>query len=92
MYTQGHPVTHALRADLRQSRRIMYHIRRGDLIEEEYWNKFFATGSVKDYLSYKMQESADEKGQMKEKSVGVSNCESDCTDRHGALHHAGGRI
>ena len=67
MYTQGHPVTHALRADLRQSRRIMYHIRRGDLMEEEYWNKFFATGSVKDYLSYKMQESADEKGQMKEK-------------------------
>ena len=51
-------------------------------MEEEYWNKFFATGSVKDYLSYKMQESADEKGQMKEKSVGVSNCESDCTDSY----------
>ena len=57
-------------------------------MEEEYWNKFFATGSVKDYLSYKMQESADEKGQMKEKSVGVSNCESDWTDRYGSVYSA----
>ncbi len=42
----------------------------------------------KDYLSYKMQESADEKGQIKEKSVGVSNCESDCTDRYGSVYSA----
>ena len=38
-------------------------------MEQKYWDKFFATGNVEDYLSYKMQEPAAEKGRIKEKSL-----------------------
>ncbi len=82
---KGHHVIHALCTVLLLSRRIMQHIRRGDLMEQKYWDKFFATGNVEDYLSYKMQEPAAEKGRIKEKSLGVSSCESDCADRYGSV-------
>ena len=52
---------------------------------QEYWDKFWVTGSVEDYLSYKTEKSA-EVGQKD--SEGVCGCESDCADRDGAVYSA----
>lgn len=49
-------------------------IRRGDLMDKEYWQQFTATGRVEDYLRYRME------------TEGVKNRESDCTDRDGAVN------
>ncbi len=57
-------------------------------MEQGYWNRFIATGSVKDYLSYKMSDYDQTAGQKKENSMGVRSCESDCTDRNGAVYSA----
>jgi hypothetical protein len=57
-------------------------------MEEGYWDRFTETGSVKDYLSYKMSEPNYPAGQKKENSMGVGSCESNCTDRNGAVYSA----
>lgn len=64
----------------------MYHIRRGDLMEHEYWEKFLETGNVSDYLSYKSEYDIGAYGQKAEENVGVSSCESDCIDRDGTVY------
>lgn len=68
-------------------------------MSEMYWEQFMTTGSVADYLTYKMgqEHSAAEKDRT---DVSRQNSreiirgrkeqrESDCTDGHGALHDAG---
>lgn len=55
-------------------------------MEHGYWDKFIETGSVKDYLSYKVQSCTEKSGRKEEKGMGVSSRESDCTDRDGAVY------
>lgn len=57
-------------------------------MEQRYWDIFVETGSVKDYLSYRMAGSAEYSGQKEERSMGVSSRESDCNDRNGAVYGA----
>lgn len=57
-------------------------------MKQEYWDKFWETGNVKDYLSYRVEPNKETCGWKTETSVGVSNCESDCIDRNGAVYSA----
>ena len=59
-------------------------------MKEPYWDQFMMTGKIEDYLSYKMHQGGEENSSSS--AGGKEKRESDCTDRHGALHHAGGRI
>ena len=61
-------------------------------MKETYWNQFMMTGKIEDYLSYKMNQNKAVEEKEDSSVGGKEKCESDCTDRHGALHHAGGRI
>ena len=53
-----------------------------------YWDRFMLTGSVEDYLNYKMEEEQDSPSPDRRKE----HCESDRTYRDGALHSPGWRI
>ena len=53
-----------------------------------YWDRFMTTGSVEDYLNYKMEEERDGPPSDRRKE----QCESDRTYRDGALHSSGWRI
>lgn len=66
-------------------------------MEKEYWQQFTATGKVEDYLNYKMERSneimsGDRAGDEKERSIGVNERESDCTDRNGTVYGSGWRV
>lgn len=65
-----------------------------------YWERFLSTGKIDDYLNYKNSE-ADRRnneagtrdGRMETQMNGRKDgSESDRTDRHGAVYHAGRRI
>ena len=53
-----------------------------------YWEQFMMTGSIEDYLNYKMEEKDDSAPPDRRKE----QCESDRTYRNGAIHSSGGRI
>ena len=53
-----------------------------------YWDRFMTTGSVEDYLNYKMEEERDGPPSDRRKE----QCESDRTYRDGTLHSSGWRI
>lgn len=55
-------------------------------MEQKNWDKFLETGSVIDYLSYRLAGVSPSYRHGKGKCAGVRDCESDCTDRDGALH------
>lgn len=57
-------------------------------MEKGYWQQFTSTGSVEDYLSYRMEAEKETFG-LKEEKAGVRNCESDCTDRNGSVYSSG---
>lgn len=57
-------------------------------MEHEYWDKFWETGNVTDYLSYTSKKSVDIYGRKHEEDVGVCYSESDCTDRDGTVYSA----
>lgn len=61
-------------------------------MKETYWNQFMMTGKIEDYLSYKMNQSKASEGENTSSADGKEKCESDCTDRNGALHHTCRRI
>ena len=50
-----------------------------------YWDRFMTTGSVEDYLSYKMEEERSARSPEGRKE----QCESDRTYRDGAIHGPG---
>ena len=63
-------------------------------MSEMYWEQFMTTGSVADYLTYKMgqQDAVRDKGtngRIQDGQTGRGERESDRTDGHGALHDAG---
>lgn len=39
----------------------MSHIRRGEQMKNTYWDQFMVTGSISDYLSYKMERETSER-------------------------------
>lgn len=66
-------------------------------MEKEYWQQFIATGKVEDYLNYKMESSSEAvsgrmTGDEKERSIGVNERESDCTDGNGTVYGSGWRV
>jgi hypothetical protein len=60
-------------------------------MEKEYWQQFATTGSVKDYLNYRMESSRDT-SESDRGNTGVERSESDCTDRDGTVFHSDWRI
>lgn len=77
----------------------MYHIGRGGMMEE-HWSRFWSTGNVTDYLSYKArgvsslltQDTYCKCFQGQETSMGVSSGEPNCTDRNGIIYSARGGV
>ena len=77
-------------------------------MKETYWNQFMMTGSIADYLNYKMENRENEnipdggvqrpEGEEVHGSAAGSGgfrkeqSESDCIDGNGAVHNAGGRV
>ncbi len=72
-----------------------------------YWERFLSTGKIDDYLNYKNSEadSGSSKTDRRNNEAGTRDgrtetqmngrkdgSESDRTDRHGAVYHAGRRI
>ena len=53
-----------------------------------YWDQFMMTGSIEDYLNYKMEEKDNDTPPDRRKE----QCESDRTYRNGAFHGSGGGI
>ena len=67
-------------------------------MSEMYWEQYMTTGSVADYLTYKMEQSSAARGNGMSGRTQAGQAgrkeerESDRTDGHGALHDAGRRI
>lgn len=57
-------------------------------MQETYWEHFMATGRISDYLNYKMGNNCIP-DKNAEDDTGKEQCESDRTDRNGAVHDAG---
>ena len=58
-------------------------------MEKEYWERFFKTGKITDYLSYKGMAICK---RVMESYEGGTSDESDYCDRHGACGDASRRI
>ncbi|WP_122643440.1 hypothetical protein [Luxibacter massiliensis] len=56
-------------------------------MEQKYWEQFMVTGTIKDYLSYKMGKYGDGEMHSKENDIGVGYCESDSDDRDGSVYN-----
>lgn len=54
-------------------------------MKDTYWNQFMMTGKVEDYLSYKSNCDRDTEEQCGSSADGKEKCESDRTDRNGAV-------
>lgn len=61
-------------------------------MEQNYWDMFKTTGSVKDYLSYKMEKSTEAREQSREEDRGADSHESDSVDRYGAVYGTRWRV